>query len=322
MKNICIALLFGFMSCSLFKKNDHNEVAKKEDLNILSNKIDSLETTADVIEFAKTVNPKFKSYRAGNMRIKSTDSIANDLNCNGIFKKWNVLNWEKKDLNNDGKTDLIFHAYWYNNYYPYAIMDMGSNVFKLFGFSTGSIDDCEFIKPFKIGNSNELHFLHSKSIPNNGFTDLPRVMQIDTLTYKFNDFIEINTGNKLRYDVISIEINTNGCFGDCPSYDLKINQDGQADFKGKSFMNFEGSSTKKIALSYFTELVKILEYIKVKELNNNYDVDWTDSQTTILKITFSDGSVKEIRDYGMQGTFGLRLIYSNLFKIASATNWE
>jgi hypothetical protein len=51
-------------------------------------------------------------------------------------------------------------------------------------------------------------------------------------------------------------------------------------------------------------------------------VGWTDDQTAWLRIRFSDGTVKEIKDYGLKGTFGLRLIYSIFFDLRSNQDWK
>ena len=57
------------------------------------------------------------------------------------------------------------------------------------------------------------------------------------------------------------------------------------------------------------KITELLQYINIKELRNKYLVAWTDATTMYLKITFGDGSIKQIEDYGMAGTFGLSLLY-------------
>ena len=318
-KVFCILFIFCFASC-LTNQNTRTYIYNNN--KILGNRIDALKTTKDIVEFAKSIYPKFAKNGSGNMKIKTTDSIAEDLYCNGFFKAWNVKNWEKIDINNDGNTDLIFQAYWLNEYSPYAIVYNGKNNFKLFSFSTNAYNVCELIKPIKIEDRNELMIYHSKSFANNELRNIPRITIVDTLTYKFGSFIEINHNKEIKYDVESIEIKTSPCFGGCPSYDLKINKKGIAEYNGKSFTDYKGKSVKKIPQKKFKKIVRLLEYIRINDLDNEYDVDWTDSQTSYLKILFSDGSVKEVRDYGMQGSFGLTTVYANLLTIVNETNWK
>jgi hypothetical protein len=62
--------------------------------------------------------------------------------------------------------------------------------------------------------------------------------------------------------------------------------------------------------------------MNLKSLQDNYRVPWTDDQTSWLKIKFNDGSVKEIQDYGLRGSFGLRLLYNIFFDLRSSENWK
>ena len=59
-------------------------------------------------------------------------------------------------------------------------------------------------------------------------------------------------------------------------------------------------------------IVGLIQYIDIKSLRNKYFVTHTDDTTIFLKITFKDGTVKEIEDYGMIGSFGLSQLYQLL----------
>ena len=319
--------IFCFINCSSTKHRTNypdsiapNKTKKTLYAKLKFNTIDKLKTTNDVIEFIKSVNPKFAENKYRKFLIKSTDTIANDLYCGGLFKKWNSQNWEKIDINNDGKTDLLFISYWYD-YMSFVIIDEGGNHFKLFRLSNSITEECEFAKPIQIRQKNELLLYHSKSVLDDN-SDYKSIPITDTLTYKFDSFIEINVHEGIHYDINSIEFISGGSSGFSPEFELSINNQGYANFKGIDFVNFKGKSSKSISLDKFHELKQMLEYIKVKDLKNNYDVPWTDDQTVILKIKFADGSIKEIRDYGLQGTFGLSSIYTKLIKIGTETDWK
>jgi hypothetical protein len=64
----------------------------------------------------------------------------------------------------------------------------------------------------------------------------------------------------------------------------------------------------------------VATYIDVRSLEDNYAVNWTDYPTATLTVIFSDQSTKVIRDYGLQGTFGLSAVYSKMMEIA--TEWK
>lgn len=71
----------------------------------LSNTIDDLKTDGEVNAFVKAQNPDFVKYNDGKFEIRATNLIAKDLSCNGIFESWQIRNWEKADITNDGLTD-------------------------------------------------------------------------------------------------------------------------------------------------------------------------------------------------------------------------
>jgi len=284
-----------------------------------SNKIDSLNTDKDVEEFLKGLNKDFA--KDGRFKIQPTELLAKSLDCEGVFQQWKMKNWEKVDITNDGLTDLIFIANWYN-YISYALIDKGGNNFSFFRFSKNSFENCEFVKPIRIGSKNYLKIFRKTNEPdttNKQPFSYKSVLIFDTLTFNFNSFIELNELKQSPNQIESIEINTSYCFGTCPSFNLKLLKNGTANFEGIGYTKQEGKSTKRLSPETFKELAALATYINIKNLKDNYAVNWTDDQTAILKITFNDKSTKVIRDYGLQGTFGLSAIYSKLMKIG--INW-
>jgi hypothetical protein len=65
-----------------------------------------------------------------------------------------------------------------------------------------------------------------------------------------------------------------------------------------------------------------LEQGDFETLQDNYAVNWTDDQTAKLKITYDNGKVKSIRDYGLLGTYGLDRVYQLLFELRENQKWE
>ena len=264
------------------------------------------------------MNPNFAKDKYGRFEVKSTDSIAKYLNCNGIFKSWDIKNWEKADITNDGLTDLVFVAYWYN-YISYAFIDTGNNNFRLIRFSKNPFGPCELIKPIKVGSGNCLKIFRKTVVPDTSHKERLRykdVLIIDTLIFKFDSFIERSQLDNLNNEIESIELNTGHCFGSCPVFSLQLARNGRANYEGIAYMPQKGKSSKRLPQKYFKELTDLATYIDVKKLNDNYAVTWTDDQTATLTLIFKDQSRKVIVDYGKQGTFGLSAIYSKLMEIA------
>ena len=282
---------------------------------VFSNRIDSLKTDEDVKIFLKSINADLATKSFVNYELKPADTTAKYLNCEGIFKSWDIRNWEKADITNDGLTDLIFIGH-NSGYDALAYVDMGNDNFQLFRFSKNTFEDCELVKPIKVDSVNYLRVFQKKTVPDHDSKELfayKEVKVVDTLVFKFNSFIEL--GRPALDEIESIEINTSGCFGSCPVQKLKLLKDGRAYYEGLAYTSQIGKSYKKLSKKHFEELAELLNYIDVKHLRNNYQVNWTDDQTATLIVTFKDQSKKIIRDYGMQGTFGLTAVYDKLMKL-------
>lgn len=281
-----------------------------------ANRIDDLITDSDVNNFVKSENPDFAKDKFGRFQVQPTDSLLKNLKCNGILANWNIKNWEKVDVTNDGLTDLVFIAYWYD-YISYVFIDKGNNKFQLFRFSKNSFENCELIKPIKIDTKNYLRLFRKTQQPDFE-SKIPfsykEVLITDTLVFKYNSFIELEV--PVNDIVKSIEMNASGCFGNCPVFNLTLYHTGKGDFEGIAFTRTNGKSSKILSLNTFKELCDLANYINVKKLNDQYQVPWTDDQTATLTITFENGLKKTIRDYGMQGTFGLSALYSKMTALA------
>lgn len=280
------------------------------------NKVDSLITDSDVNDFVKSENPQFVKDKFGKFQIQPTDSLLKNLACNGIFANWNIKNWEKVDVTNDRLTDLVFIAYWYD-YISYVFIDQGNNKFKLCRFSKNSFENCELIKPIKIGTKNYLRLFRKTQQPDLT-SKIPfsykEVIITDTLVFKYNSFVELEApGNDI---VKSIKMNASGCDGSCPIFNLTLYPSGKGDFEGIGSIKTKGKSSKILSIDIFKELSDLANYINIKKLNDQYQVPWTDDQTATLTITFENGLKKTIRDYGMQGTFGLSALYSKMTSLA------
>jgi hypothetical protein len=282
---------------------------------VFANQIDSLKSSKDVEEFAKKVYPKFTEFK-----IISTEEVRAKISCKEGYDLLEMKNWEKVDITNDGKTDLILTTYWGRTLYSYAIVDKGNNNFKTYRLSKNVFDNCELFKPIKKDDLNYLK-TYIKKQEEVGLMEYEELIIKDRLVFKFQEFVELNK-NPTKYTIKEIEFQTSGCYGSCPVFNLKINYKGNAEFNGQAYIKHKGKSEKKIPINLFNEIQELLEYIEIKKLKDNYSVAWTDDQTSTLTIRFNDNSVKKIRDYGMIGTFGLMAVYSKLIEIGKETEWK
>src|SRR5688500_6267305 len=124
-----------------------------------ANRIDSLQTDADVIKFLRSIN---KDFNSSNFELRSTETLRKDLDCNGMAEKWQIRNWEKIDFNNDNQTDLVMMPFWFD-YGVYVIMDRGNNKYETLTLTFNINDKCEMVKPFAINNEQGLIYFLQQS---------------------------------------------------------------------------------------------------------------------------------------------------------------
>jgi len=275
-------------------------------LSVSANRIDSLKTDNDVVEFLKSTNADFRSEKFNKIELRSTETVRQDLNCDGIADKWQVKNWEKVDFNGDGRTDLAVMLYWYD-YGVYVVMDNGNNNYKLHTLSYNIYEKCELAKPLAANGQQVLLFSEKKSI--------------DTLAYKYGGFVEMNR-QPSNYEIDSVEFRTGFCYGSCPVFTIKFDKNGHAEYDAGTYNPKQGKFFTTLQKDKLDALMGLINYLSVRQLKNDYKVTWTDDQTAWLRVRFADGTVKEIKDYGLKGTFGLRLIYSIFFDLRGNQDWK
>nr|WP_299340194.1 DUF6438 domain-containing protein [Allomuricauda sp.] len=285
------------------------------------NRIDLLNTTQEVIDFVREVHPDFDDPK---FTIRSTEQMKKDLYCDGIFNDWNVKNWEKVDLNHDGRTDLVFTAHFYG-YKSYVLLDTGSDTYSLLPLpKKSSSRNCDFTQVIKIDGKNYLKHHGQIQIRDNENKNQIRyktISVIDTLTVKYGGIFELDD-NQTSYTIEQVSIETVPCFGTCPVFTLTIDKTGNTQFIGKEHVSKKGKFTTKIPQQTVDALWAMIAYAKLKELKNEYENPWADGRTVTIRVDFSDGSTKKIRDHGLQGTFGLRSIYDKLMELVTKTDWK
>ena len=288
--------------------------------SLYANKIDSLKTDEEVVAFLKSIDENFRSDKFKPIELRSTATLRSEMSCNGIADEWQVKNWEKADFNSDGLTDLIVILYWYD-YGVYAVIDKGNNNFKLETLSYNIHKKCELAKPVQLNGEQFLLIHQEKTTGGKGAQPVKMNYETDTLVYKYGGFVEYN-GSPGNYQIDSIEFRTGFCFGSCPVFSIRFDKDGSAVYDAGSYNPKQGKFTTTLKKETTEKIIGLINYLNVKSLLDNYRVPWTDDQTSWLKIKFTDGSVKEIQDYGLRGSFGLRLLYNIFFDLRSSADWK
>jgi len=131
-----------------------------------------------------------------------------------------------------------------------------------------------------------------------------------------------------------IEYEATPCFGFCPVFKITINPDRTAVFEAEHF-NFndkpskdefsnprEGTFKGTIKESDYLQLVALLDGLDVKNLKNNYgEKNISDLPTSYLRINFTDGSSKNVEDYGKRGSEKLSAVYKFFEDLRKNQQW-
>lgn len=276
-----------------------------------SNKIDSLQTLEEVQRFIT----------------KLDSNVGAD-----------VTSFVKTDIDSDGLTDLLINGV--NRLM--MVMDKGHVGYKIYyiapsdyisKYSLQKIDSVNGQKLLLLKRVTKQSVLNNRkylpkvkedtslhSLPSIDYYAYKEAKRVDTLVYKFNDFIEYHAVPSL-YRLKSIRLATTRCLGTCPEYNLTIKSDRSAAYNAGYYTEKNGHFTGVIEDTVFNELMQLIDYIHVQSLDVNYAIDATDHPTAYLKVIFDDGQEKSIQDYGMRGTRGLNVLYRFMDELRGSQKW-
>lgn len=170
------------------------------------------------------------------------------------------------------------------------------------------------------------------------------------LTVRNGGLVEYNA-TPVRHHIRKISFSKSVCFGRCPAYDLTIDQNGKTVFfahaynfsdelpkanrklrKGETYENMgyetyqelhsEGTYQCVIGKQDLDTLFSLIDYLDFPRLREGYSIPVTDNPTAEITITYDDGKVKKIRDYGERGTYGLRTLYRLMDELRFSQKWN
>ncbi len=283
------------------------------------NKIDDISSSADI---ARIFNP-----------MKGEDSIYYTINNSLNFKEADFTKlqlvlkapaWVKADFDNNGYTDIMFTG---NDNtrdpFVFCLLDSGENKFFIKRITRRSFQRTVLPVAKSINGIQSILYYHylDTSIY---FYDT-NYIKLDTLVYKFGDFIEYNK-IPANYNIKKIEYKTDGFWGKFSEYTIIINKNREAIYKATGYNEngepLHGSFRTAVDNKRYEQIVDLLNYINFPTLANEYNVTWSDDQTCYLTITYDNGTTKKIEDYGLVGSFGLNDLYNMLTDLRLNQNWK
>lgn len=291
----------------------HSSYAQTENsVSSKTNYIDSIQNAKQITDLLLTIDSSYKEF-------KLKDKLQfRDKKCQKLSDSLKVLPWTKADFDNNGLTDILVVGKWYDHSVLCILDKQGK--YEIKRITRRSFQDCTF----PIVEKHAITYYYEGE-PESGKWNVPRKLIKITLIYKFGDFIEENQ-TPSNHKIEKIEYATTGCYGTCPIFKLSINSDKTAKWDAVEYndidkQEWKGKFQTVIAQDKFEELTNLLNYIDFETLKDRYAVNWTDDQSSILTITYDNGKVKSISDYGLIGTFGLDRIYQLLFELRENQKW-
>ncbi|PWL39988.1 hypothetical protein DKG77_03935 [Flagellimonas aquimarina] len=288
--------------------------------------IDELNTNKKVAKFLeKEINKKYTFKKVFDKEVEADEED---------FKYF----VKRIDLDNNGFTDLVVNAYM-----PLIIvLNNGDKDYKELNFRNTrffSDNEPELDSIAEIGNGKVLIF--ETEIQEYDDTNYPNIkiresqkklsynnktkesewvirdvkFKVDSLTVKYGELVNYRQKTPKENKIKELYFSTTGCYGSCPVFEIQLKSNRDLEYNGKRFTNHPGLESFKLNQTDYDNLIGLIEYSELEKLNDFYSVNWTDDQTGKLKVIYENGDIKEIQDYGLQGTTNLQAIYKKLFEI-------
>jgi hypothetical protein len=127
---------------------------------------------------------------------------------------------------------------------------------------------------------------------------------------------------KTPQHIKKIEFETTMCFGACPAFKIIINNDRTAIYDAYKFNVDSGSFRTIIDTAEFNKIIILINKTDFFNLKDKYEVRMSDEQTSYLTITYDNGRMKKIIDYGLSGTTELENLYEEFFELRNNQRWR
>ncbi|WP_143106345.1 DUF6438 domain-containing protein [Pustulibacterium marinum] len=296
-------------------------------------KIDSLKTDDDVQNFIRESNSSYDEFELKRIQDFDRDDKSDSITKIIANKLRITKSYYKADFDYNGYTDLLVIG---DNKDCLSFKPCSFNSMVIMNFGNDSLKYVNIVKDMRTSIVPIIEKRKDETIlvintpdqiswRNEKFKD----GSVDNLIYRNGNFIEYNS-KVVQHNIERIEYSTGPCFGPCPIFSLSLTNNGKSEFLPEAFNfddesydeNTEGKFMCNLEEKKWNELTDLINYLDFTNLEKYYAVNWTDAQSCTLKITYDNGKIKEIRDYGRRGTYGLKQLYHQLFELRFNQNWK
>ncbi|RAK69949.1 DUF6438 domain-containing protein [Hymenobacter edaphi] len=228
--------------------------------------------------------------------------------------------WSRADFNHDGADDLLVRANIRRQpttspHDKFLVLTGGTNP-QLVQLDNGyySSPDAMWrtVRPITLANKVYLIYAALQTIETR--RQLFRRFSQDTLYLQTNRPMLFTTHPAPTAPVTRITYATTQCFGICPAFRVVIKPNGVVEYAGMADARPRGKYRLRMSATDLAYLSELLRNLNLPELADKYQMHWSDGPTCYLGVMFADGRAKHIEDYGMQGTYGLAVLYQFLWQ--------
>lgn len=225
-------------------------------------------------------------------------------------KKENTRTVTKKDLDNNGLTDLIIEAS--EPPHHLIILNLGNHVFEelLFEekqdfFNTAILDTIVTVKNRHLLVYNtpiytaDLDFIPDRTAivkASNKFHDSVLFQKTDTLMIHYDMLLRYNSAPKNSLKIKHMTLTLESCYWYCPQYTVSIDSNGVATYKN---LLLDDEELTTIQLNHFELYLfnYLVNYLDVERLNSIPSILINDGQAITITITLDDDSTIYLKNY-------------------------
>ena len=319
----------------------YNLLSRKDQANhvMIPSKVDWLNTNDEVEQFIHEADTNFRNFYL--RPLKDLDMYGDKDDGDSIFSslvdKYKIdKNFYKTDIDNNGYTDMLVMGRWEYPLHGYANKKHISDSYIIMNYGH------KLVKFLRVSRQSSLPVLRKM----NGkiFLDLHRPVKdydysgsgvkvardsVTVLQWASIGFAEYNPAPK-DYKIEIIQFKSGPCFGSCPVYEFTIRNDGSAlfyadqhNFPNEYYTCRENTVySSSISHNDLSSMIYFLNYLDFPTLEQRYSTSGSDMATVVLSITYDNGKVKTIGDYGCSGTYGLRTLYTFMQELRFNQNWK
>ena len=290
--------------------------------------INNLQTNEQVQSFIKTLDSSYSG-----VSIIRPEPILEYYELVDSLTRFGASPWEKADFDNNGLTDLLFNGFntdTLNGYYcsrlSIAILDMGNGSFRVKPLNLYNYQDYFAARTITINNKAYINTCRFAYQDNEAHTAYEAKYEHDTLTYTFDEFIELSKpGN---YAIEGIRYCSKTGFRLEQGYRIDIYGDsailetGPVPLFGSDSMEPGHIAKARIDTATWSRIKAILQYMDCSHLKEFYRAPWTHGIPASLRIKYDGGKIKKISDYGLKGTYGLKVMHNLLADLKKTLHWK